>query len=334
MPATTFVTGGSGVVGRPIVARLVARGESVTALARSEAARRTLEALGAQPAEGDLQHESLLAASMRGCDVVYHAAGLNGFCLPDPSQLQRVNVLGTMGVVRAAARAGVRRIVYTSSAAAIGEVKGTVAHERSAHRGSFLSEYERSKFEAEKVILDLAAAAGIEVVCVNPSSVQGPGRAGGTARLLRLYIDGKLRFFVDTTISLVDIDDCAEGHLRAAARGVAGERYILNGATLSTSEALALVARITGVAARPRVLPAPAAVAAAGVVEAVARIRRRSPSVCREMVRTMLHGHAYDGSLAERELGLSYTPVEVTLRRTVEWFARAGLLERPPPGPG
>ena len=265
---------------------------------------------------------------MRGCEVVYHAAGLNVFCLRDPSLLFEVNLQGSRNVVRAAAEAGVRRVVYTSSAAALGEAHGTVGSETSPHRGSFLSSYERSKFEAERAVLTTARETETEVVCVNPASVQGPGRATGSTRLLLDYLNGRLKAIVDSTISLVDIADCTEGHLLAEVRGQPGERYVLSGATVTVREGIQLLARLTGINARVRALPPPAATAAAVAVEAVARLRGKTPKVCRDLVRTALHGHAYDGSRAARELGLSYTPLEETIRRTLEWFRAEGLVER------
>ena len=161
---------------------------------------------------------------------------------------------------------------------------------------------------------------------VNPSSVQGPGRAGGTGRFLLAFLDGRLRVFVHTCVSLVDIDDCVEGHLLAAERGAAGERYLLNGITLTITEALALAAEVAGVERKPRLLPRPVATVAAARVERGFRLARRRPPVCREMVRTLLHGHRYDGSRAERELGLRYTDPRETLRPTSSGRARRDSL--------
>jgi dihydroflavonol-4-reductase len=222
--------------------------------------------------------------------------------------------------------------VHTSSAAALGERAGTVGSEDSPHRGWFLSAYERSKLEGERAVLAAGRAGGLEVVCVNPSSVQGPGRAGGTGRIVLALLDGRLKVFVDTRISLVDVDDCVEGHLLAAACGMPGERYVLNGATISSAEAFRLIGSITGLDERPRLLPARVATGLALAVEGGFRLLRRPPPVCREMVRTMLHGHAYDGSKAVRELGLSYTPLSDTLRRTAEWAVEEGLVRRSLPG--
>jgi dihydroflavonol-4-reductase len=167
----------------------------------------------------------------------------------------------------------------------------------------------------------------VELVAVNPSSVQGPGRAGGTGRILIAYLNGRLRAFVDTRISLVDIADTVEGHLLAAERGRPGERYVLSGATITSPEALEIVSELAGVHHDVRILPPRAAAAAGAVVEAAFRVRGKTPPVCREMVRTLLHGHQYDGSRAERELGLRYTPVTETFRRTIEWARQEGLIK-------
>jgi dihydroflavonol-4-reductase len=324
---TVLVTGGTGFVGGAIVERLLADGRDVKALARSKDSAQALREVGAEPVRGDILDAEALTAAMRGCDVVYHVAGLNALCLRDPSLLFDVNVQGSRNVVQAAAAAGARRVVYTSSAAALGEARGTVGSETSPHRGSFLSRYERSKFEAEQAVLSLAHETGTEVVCVNPASVQGPGRATGSTRLLLDYLNGRLKMIVDSTISLIDIADCTEGHLLAEVRGEPGERYVLSGATVTVREGIELLGRLTGVNAPVRALPPAAATAAAVAVEAVARLRRKAPRVCRDLVRTALHGHAYDGSRAARELGLIYTPLEETIRRTLDWFRAEGLVE-------
>jgi dihydroflavonol-4-reductase len=253
-------------------------------------------------------------------------AGMNAFCLADPSPLFRVNVQGSLTVVRAAARAGVRRIVYTSSASTLGEAPGTVGREDAIHRGEFMSAYERSKYQAELAVMGVAPEHGIEIVSVNPSSVQGPGRTGGTARLLIDYLNGRLKFFVDTRLSLVDIADCSAGHVLAETRGVPGERYVLNGACLTSGEALDILSRIAGVRHRVRTLPQRVAMAGAGAVEGVSRLLHKTPPVCREQARAIAHGHEYDGSRATRELGLVYTPVEETFRRTVAWYVEHGYV--------
>jgi dihydroflavonol-4-reductase len=309
-----------------VVERLVEKGGEVVALARSDESAALLESLGARPARGDVLDRTSVAEAMRGCEVVYHLAGINAFCLADSAPMFRVNVAGSRNVVEAAAAAGVGRLVYTSSAATLGEPAGSVGREDTVHRGWFLSNYERSKFEAERAVFETAERTGLDVVCVNPASVQGPGRTGGTAKLLISFLNGRLRAIVDSRLSLVDVADCTTGHVLAEERGRAGERYVLSGATLTVGEAVALLARVTGRDGRPWRLPGAAASAVSALVEAAARIRGKRAPVCRELVRTLRHGHAYDGSKAERELGVRYTPLEETIRRTILWYEQEGLI--------
>jgi dihydroflavonol-4-reductase len=324
-----FVTGGSGLLGRSLVAALRARGDEVVALARSGASAGVLREAGAEPVAAGLLDEPALAAAMSGCDVAFHVAGVNTLCPRDPSELERVNVGGAAAVARAAATAGVGRLVHTSSSSAIGEPRGTIGREDTEHRGWYLSDYDRTKHAGERAVLEIGAREGLDVVCVNPASVQGPGRATGTAKMLLAQLDGRLKVFVDTRFSVVDIDDCTRGHLLAAERGTPGERYLLCGATLTSEEALALLDRLGGAGVRPRFIPAGIAPPLAAAVELACRALGREPPTCRAMARTLLHGHAYDGSRATRELGLEYTPVEDTLRRTAAWAWEQGLLRRP-----
>jgi len=325
---SVLVTGGTGFLGRAIIERLLGEHDEVKALARSDASASELRALGAEPVRGDVLDLESLAAAMQGCELVYHAAGANAFCVRDPSPMFEVNVGGSQNVVRAGARAGVRRVVYTSSAATLGEASGTIGTEGSPHRGWFLSDYERSKFEAEQAVFATASETGLEVVAVNPASVQGPGRATGSTKLLLDYVNGRLKAVVDSQLSLVDIADCTEGHLLAGSRGTPGERYVLSGATLSVRDGLALVASLVGVDRPVRTLPPFVAMAVATAVEAFGRARRSSPRICRELARTLVHGHVYDGSKATRMLGLRYMPIEETLRRTVDWWVEQRLVPR------
>lgn len=329
--ARIFVTGGSGFIGGALVARLIDRGEDVVGLARSEEAAATVAGRGARVARGDVLDEDSLAEGMAGCSLAYHVAGVNSHCPADPEMLLRVNVDGAEATVRAAARAGVERVVLTSSAASVGEPAGTVGREDTAHRGSYLSVYDRSKHHGEQAAFRTARSLGVEVVAVNPSSVQGPGRSAGNGTIIIAYLNGRLRAFVDTYVSVVDIDDTVEGHLLAAERGSTGERYVLNGATITSREALDIVSELSGFRERVHMLPPALARSGAALAEGIARARGQASSMCRARIRTILHGHRYDGSRATRELGLRYTPTADTFRRTIDWAVAEGLVTRPLP---
>jgi dihydroflavonol-4-reductase len=321
-----FLTGGSGFVGGALLHRLVARGREVRALARSPEAEQRVRSLGAEAVVGDLGDALALRRGMAGCRVAFHIAGVNAMCLPDPTEMYRANVDGPVEVVRAAAAAGVRRVVHTSSAVTIGEAAGTVGTEQTVHRGSYLSHYERSKHLGEQAVLAEGGRLGVEVVCVNPASVQGPGRTAGTARLLIGYLSGRLRWAVDATLSLVFVDDCSAAHLLVEGRGSPGERYLVSGATLTVRRALEVLGSVMGRDRRIRFLPAWAATAGAALVGGIWGLGGRPAPVCREMARVMRHGAAYDGSRATGELGLVYTPLPDWLRATVEWYREQGLV--------
>jgi dihydroflavonol-4-reductase len=324
--ARVFVTGGSGLLGSALITALLERGDQVVGLARSETAAAKLSARGVQVARGEADDERALAEAMAGCAIAFNVAGINSFCVRDPAEMLRVNVGGAVAAVRAAKAAGVPRLVHTSSAATLNESPGVLADEWAKPRGWYLSRYEESKTLGERAALDAARALGQDLVCVNPSSVQGPGRAGGTARFLLAFLDGRLKVFVETWVSLVDIRDCVAGHLLAGERGQAGERYVLNGLCMPVAGLLELAAEVAGVSTVPRRLPRSVALLGGSAAELLFRARGRQPPICREMVRTLLHGHRYDGARAARELGLSYTSAEETIRRTVDWARSEGLL--------
>jgi dihydroflavonol-4-reductase len=323
-----LVTGGTGFVGGLLLARLVAEGRQVRALIRRPADREQLPDPQVELALGDVRDEESLARAADCCAVVYHLAGLNQLCLPDPAPLYLVNVEGTRRMLQAARRAGVRRVVHTSSAATLGGDGTRVVDESAGPPAEFTSHYARSKFEAEQLAL---AFDGVEVVAVNPSSVQGPGRTTGTAKVFIGYLNGRLPFDLPARFGLCYTEDCVNGHLLAEAKGRPGQRYVLNTATVTNIEAIDLIAVIAGLADRPRTLPLPLAMAAAAGAEALARLRGRPPRLCREFVRTAGHPHLYDGSRAERELGLRYTNLRAAMEATVHWYVQQGLVNRPLP---
>jgi dihydroflavonol-4-reductase len=321
-----LITGATGFVGGLLLARLVGEGRAVRVLVRKPADRERLAVTrGVELALGVLGDDEALVRAADGCGVVYHVAGMNRLCLADPSPLYRVNVEGTRRVLQAARKAGVRRVVYTSSAATLGGDGTRVVDEKTAKPGEFTSHYARSKFEAEQVALSFH---GLEVVAVNPSSVQGPGRTTGTAKVFIDYLNGKLPFDLPAMFGLCYTEDCVSGHLLAETEGAAGQRYVLNTATLSNAEAIDLIGEVAGLRRRPLTLPLGVAMAMATGVELVSRWRGHEPSLCRESVRTLGHPHLYDGSRAERELGVRYTPIRAAMEATVRWYVDQGLVTR------
>lgn len=318
------ITGSTGVVGRALLNLLTDRGFDVRALIRTDSDAGIVAGLGATPVPGDLLDPESLALLVADCEFVFNVAGINEMCVRDAARMEQVNVTGVRNVIDACRRSGVRRLIHTSSAVTLGEERGSVGNEDSPHRGWFLSEYERTKTVGEEVLFK--EAGDLEVVAVNPSSVQGPGRVTGTGKIILDVVNGDMSVLVDSAISLVDIDDCARGHLLAATNGAAGSRYVLNGAVLSVREAVQLAATAAGRPISPRYLPVPVVSTLASVAEPLGRLFRRDLPFCKESIRVMTFGHRYDGSRATGELGLDYRPIEDTIKRTIEWFEVEGYL--------
>ena len=294
-----FVTGGSGLVGGALVKRLVERGDEVTALARSDEAAAKLEAAGARTVRGDVFDEPALKAGMTGNELVYHVAGINTFCPTDPAALFHVNVRGAEIAVRAAHAAEVPRVVLTSSAAALGEAEGTVGNEDSPHRGSYMSVYERSKHEGEVAAFAAARSGRPRPRGGQPVERPGPGPCGRDRpdhdRLPQRQAEGVREHPAEHRRHRRHRRGAYPGRrarparraLRDQQRHAARRRRRWRSSTGSPASS-------TPSASSRRSPPAPLA---AGV-EAGFRARGKKPPMCREMMRTMLHGHRYDGSRA------------------------------------
>jgi len=327
-----FLTGATGFIGGAILDRMLRDGRRVLALIRHEETASVVAAKGADPVVGDLLKPDSYRNALRGCDLLVHAAGFNAFCLSDVRPLYEVNVGGTRALLQAAGEAGVKRIVYTSSALTIGEPFGQIAQETTPHRGYFLSHYEQAKYEAEQVALAFASQ-GLPVIILNPSSVQGPGRLHGTARIFLDYLNGRLPMVCGNRFSFLYIDDCVEAHVRAADRGRVGERYLLGGASVTTGELLQTLEAVTGFRRRPWQVGRNVALVLGGAMEWGARLSGRRPRFCREMARTIFHGGRYDSSKAARELEVSFTPMREMVTRMVTWYTKSGHVKQPLPGP-
>lgn len=322
MTGPVLVTGGTGVVGSSLMARLLEEGREVRALARSADSAETLSRAGAVPVRGDISDGDSLTEGFAGCEMVYHVAGRVEFCPRDPHLLYEVNVGGTRNVMRAARRAGVRRVVYTSSVVALGEQPGAVGSESSVHRGWFMTHYERSKYEGEAAAF--AEAGDMEVVAVLPASVQGAGRSRGSGRLLLNLINERYRVMTDSYFSIVDMDDCARGHVLAGERGEPGARYVLSGFTCTVRELTAMLDDMIGRRSRMRFLPKWSLLPLSPAASLLGRFVKSAP-VCAETVRLARAGARYDGSRASRELGLAYRTARQTLAQTLDWFRAEGL---------
>ncbi len=327
---TALVTGGTGFVGAHVVRALLERGaDPVRCLVRPASDRSNLEGLAVDLTPGDLRDPASLAAACRGCEEVYHCAADYRLFARDPSAIHASNVDGTRNLLAAARDAGVRRIVYTSSVAALGlEPGGAPANETTpVDPAKIVGHYKRSKYLAERVA-EHAASDGAPVVIVNPSTPVGELdlKPTPTGQVIVDFLNGRLPAWVDTGLNLVDVRDVARGHLLAAERGRVGERYILGNCNLTLRELLQLLAGLTGRRAPRLRLPHWLPIAVAAIDTGRARCFGGDPRVPLESARMARRKMFFDGGKAVRELGMPQNPVREALRRAVRWFERNGYV--------
>ncbi|MBK9037127.1 MAG: NAD-dependent epimerase/dehydratase family protein [Myxococcales bacterium] len=319
----TLVTGAGGFIGSAVVRALLARGRSVRAtLAPGEGAD-NLAGLDVEQVVVDVRDQAAVAAAVRGCDVVYHLAAIYSLWLPDPARIFEVNVEGTKNVLGAAAKAGVQRIVHTSSIAAIGvPAPGQLADERftwNHWRGG--DAYIRSKYLSDQDAQRFARD-GAPVVIVCPAFPFGERDRGPTptGRFIAEALAGRVPGYTDGGFCAVDVDDVAACHVLAEERGRIGERYIAGSHNVTYREFYGAVARIAGLRPIRRTLPGAAVVAGAWLLERWAERGGPPPRVTVKAARYALATVWYDCDKARRELGMPRTPLDATIAKAVAWF--------------
>lgn len=339
-----LVTGATGFVGRHLVRALSARGDEVIALRRASSdvgpvaglprVRWVQVDLGDRAAVDAGPDSSLatLEAVMDGVDVVFHVAGHLSWWRGRRERQRMVNVEGTRRVAAAALRAGVARLVYTSSVAAIGFPEDSLPVDESfPFNGYELGiQYGISKHEGELRVLE-AVRDGLDAVIVNPATILGDD-APRRGSLVELAARGALPVWIDGGTTFCAIDDVVTGHLAAAERGKTGERYILGGPHVTFREILARLAEAAGVVPPARRVPGGLVWAGVWAMEALAALTGREPPLTRDHARLAGRHLYYSSVKAQRELGYAVTPLEATVEQAVRRYLDSRLARsRPSP---
>ena len=327
----TLITGATGFVGAAVARQLLAAGHNLRALAREGSDRRNLADLDIEIALGDLRDPDSLDAAVSGCEAVFHLAADYRLWTRDPSSLYASNVDGTLNLMRAALRAEVRRVVYTSSVATLGlNADGTPADEETpVSIDDMIGHYKRSKFIAEREVRRMVTEDRLPAVIVNPSTPIGPRdvKPTPTGRVVLDAAAGRIPAFVDTGLNVVHVDDVARGHLLAFERGTPGERYILGGEDLSLETILARVAEVSGRKAPKLKLPHAAVLPIAHASELFARIFGGEPLATVDGVRMARKRMFFSSGKARESLGYGFRSSTEAIRDAVEWFKRNGYLK-------
>ena len=308
------LTGATGFVGGSLAGRLRAAGHDVVALVRDRS--RAIH-LDVELVDGDLDDSAALDRLCAGADGLFHVAGWYKLGERDASAGQRVNVDGTRNTLAAAQRAGVARVVYTSTLAVNSDTHGQVVDESCRFRGEHVSVYDRTKADAHDIAVGFAAD-GLDVVIVQPGLVYGPGDTAQTGELIAQVVRGKRPLAPKGGgVCWAHVDDIADGHVRAMERGSAGESYFLAGPRATLAEGLQLVAKLAGTKG-PIVLPTPMVAATATLMGALGKVVPVPPDFSGETMRAGLATYYGTAAKAERELDWHPRPLEQGLRETVE----------------
>jgi len=324
----SLVTGANGFVGSAVMRCLLAAGHEVRCLVRPGSDRRNLGKLTVEISEGDLRDTASLQRAVSGCDNLFHVAADYRLWVPDPETMYDINVRGTQALILAAAEAGMKRMIYTSSVATLGlNPDGTPANEETpSSLATMAGHYKRSKFLAEQAVQQFTDEHKLPLIIVNPSTPIGPCdiRPTPTGRMVLDTLCGRMPAYVNTGLNVAHVDDIAQGHLLAYAHGKPGERYLLGGENMTLLQILQTIDEISGKQIKRINLPANLILPVAWLMEKTAMITDIEPRATVDSVRMAKKKMFFSSEKATRELGYQYRPATEALRDAISWFQDNG----------
>jgi dihydroflavonol-4-reductase len=321
---TTLLTGATGFLGSALARELIKEGQTLKLLVRKNTDTRNIDDLDCEVTYGDLRDPESLKTALVGCKTLYHTAAYYSLWSRDKKLIYDINVKGTRNILESALEAGIEKVIYTSTVGCIGlSDNGSPANEDQPMNPAFLcNDYKLSKYQAEQVALELFGR-GLPVVIVNPSTPVGPRdiKPTPTGQIILDFMNHKMPAYIDTGLNLIDVVDCARGHILAEAKGQPGERYILGNKNMSLKEILLTLEFLTGIKA-PRIkMPYWVAYLAGSACEWISNsITHQPPAVPLAGVKMAKYFMYFDSSKAVRELGLPQNSVENALGKAVSWF--------------
>jgi farnesol dehydrogenase len=321
----SFITGGTGFIGRELLKDLLNRGEEIHLITRRPIAEPIGDKNRVRVFPGDLLDAESIQHAMEGCDRVYHLAGYARNWARDPQVYDRVNIDGTRNVLQSALLQSIRRVVVTSTIMTLGPSNDEPITESTLPVAPGYTHYERSKYEAEKLALSFVKE-GLEVMVVNPTRVFGPGllnEGNSATRMIKWYLEGKWRFILGDGTAIGNyafVRDVVLGHIAAMERGQPGERYILGGENLSYNEFFETLNRVSGRRHALLHLPRSLALGVGHLEELRSKWLGGYPGITPPWVRTFLIDWACSTEKAERDLEHRTTPFPAALKQTVDWI--------------
>ena len=329
-----LVTGSAGFIGSNVVRELLADGVNVRAMVLPGEDVRNLEGLDVEKVEGNVLDPSSLDSALNGCDTLFHLAAVYAIWARDRRIFYDVNLQGSRNMLWAARRADVEKIVYTSSIAALGVKNGQLSSDEQTPFNQYhkANDYVMTKHISQEEALTFARE-GMPIVIVNPCFPYGEGDVAPTPTgKIILDVANRVQFMTyEGGINIVDVKDVARGHVLAARKGRIGEKYILGNRNVTMKELFELVASAAGVNTRIIKMPIPLTLVYGYLWKKLADLTGTQPTTTHQEVAYSRQYLFYDVSKAQRELGLEPTPLEVSIRRSLDWFERNGYIPRKGP---
>ena len=311
-------------MGSAIARELLRDGRKIKLLVRDNADLSNIDGLDTELAKGDLRDRESLKSAMKGCSTLYHAAAYYSLWDRNKKLIYDINVQGTRNILEAALELGLERTIYTSTVGCIGLSgdRTPANEEHPVDHATLSNDYKISKFQAEKIALEMYGR-GLPIVIVNPSTPIGPRdiKPTPTGKIVLDFLNRKMPAYLDTGLNLIDVADCARGHILAEEKGRLGERYILGNKNMSLKEILLALEKITGIKAPSTKIPYWVAYTAGWICESVSNlVTQKPPAVPLAGVKMAKYFMYFDSSKAIKELGLPQNPVEKALSQSVKWF--------------
>ena len=327
----SLVTGATGFLGSAVMRCLLTAGHEVRVLVRPGSNRKNLENFSVEITEGDLLDDQSLKRAVSGCDNLFHVAADYRLWVPDPETMYAINVNGTQALIMAAAEAGIKRIVYTSSVATLGlNPDGSPANEETpSNLATINGYYKRSKYQAEQIVKKLTDDHHLPLIIVNPSTPIGPGdvRPTPTGRIVVDTLMGRMPAYVNTGLNIAHVDDIAQGHLLAYQQGKPGERYILGGDNMMLLQILQTIDEINGTRINRIRMPVNLMLPLAWCMEKMATVTHTEPRATLDSIRMAKKLMFFSSAKAHRELGYQYRPAIEALKDAVRWFKKHGYCK-------
>ena len=327
-----LITGATGFIGNHVTRMCLEQGDDVRVMVMPGEDRSPLKDFDVEYVEGNLLEPSTLDKAVQGVEGIYHLAAVYAIWTKDPTLQFRVNVNGSRAMMQSAMAAGVSRVVYTSSIAALGiNADGAPADETTVfNQWRYGNEYVLSKFISEQVVRALIAD-GLPAVIVNPGFPLGPGDRvpTPTGKMITSILKGRFKQYFDGGMCVVDVRDVARGHLLAMAKGRVGQGYLLtnregNLEFKDLARRIGQVAGIENVATKP--MPRWLMAGTARLMEAYAGVSGKAPATTYKTSMYTLQKIWADPSKAIDELSLPQTPIETAIADAVSWFQSNGYV--------